>query len=39
MISLYPYAKAVFAVIDRQVHEFANMVVNFVEMILLSLFW
>jgi creatinine amidohydrolase len=39
MISLFPFSKAAFAAIDRQVNEFADMVVNFVELILMSLFW
>jgi len=39
MISLYTFSRAVFAAIDRQVNEFAKLVVNFVELILMSLFW
>ena len=32
MISLIPFAKATFAVVDKQVNEFADMVVGFVEL-------
>ncbi len=39
MISLYTFSKAACAAIDRQVNEFANMVVNFIELVLMSLFW
>ncbi|MGD9633824.1 MAG: hypothetical protein AB7U97_11155 [Pirellulales bacterium] len=39
MISLFPLSKAAFAAIDRQVNEFADMVVSFIELILMSLFW
>lgn len=39
MISLYTFSKAAFAAIERQVNEFANMVVNFIELVLMSLFW
>lgn len=39
MISLSPLAKSTFVAIDKQVNEFADMVISFVELILLSLFW
>lgn len=39
MISLFPFGRAIFAAVDKQVQEFAAMVVAFVEMIVVSLFW
>ncbi len=39
MISLFPFSNAALAAIDRQVNEFADMVINFIELILVSLFW
>jgi hypothetical protein len=39
MISLFPFAKATFAAIDKQVNEFAHKVISFVELIVMSLFW
>lgn len=39
MISLFPFAKRIFEVVDKQVQEFADMVINFIELIMMSLFW
>jgi hypothetical protein len=39
MISLYPFAKVAFAAVDKQVHEFADIVISFIELIVTSLFW
>jgi hypothetical protein len=39
MISLYPFAKAAFTAVDKQVNEIADMVINFIELIVSSLFW
>jgi hypothetical protein len=39
MISLFPFCKAALAALYQHVAEFAEMVVGFVELILMSLFW
>jgi hypothetical protein len=39
MISLFTFAGPVFAALNQQVHELADMVVRFVEFIVTSLFW
>lgn len=39
MISLYPFAKPAIAAVDKQVNEFADMVISFIELIVTSLFW
>jgi hypothetical protein len=39
MISLFVFGRAVLAAIDKQVQEFVDLCVYFVELIVMSLFW